>query len=317
MEKIIITTTIMTEIERIINEGILPANFFKPEVLCDFYVDENRKKVWGIQIELYMVLKTICEKHHLKLFTDGGTTIGAVRHKGFIPWDDDIDVCLLRKDYERLKSLAYEFSYPFFLQSPDTDSEYGFSFMRLCNSNTSYDVKPFTYAKFNKGLFIDIFPIDKVTQEDYLIRRKKISALIAKNSARMRKDFPFKSERDLKLIEQNYDSNLSTSDVWHEIENIATQDENIDTPFVSLLVSTQYKAEKKIWPKRVFEGDGIEKDFYPIKVIVPSGYDEQLKIYFGNYMEFPPVEERGTWHSATLLPDIPYKQYYHEKYGLY
>lgn len=306
----------MTECERIIKNGILPESFFKPETICDFYVDENRKKVWAIELELYTILFNLCEKNGLSLFTDGGTTLGAIRHEGFIPWDDDIDVCLLRSDYEKLKKLAGNIPPPFFLQNADTDPEFGFSFMRLTNSNTAYDVKPFTHALFNKGIYIDIFPIDKVTKEDYIQRRELIENLTKKNSAYMRKDFPKKTERDLMLVDKYLDKTMTPSDVWHCIEEIATQDEDKDTPYLSLLVSTQYAPEKKIWPLRVFEGV-VAKDFETIKVNVPIGYDEQLSIYFGDYMQFPPVEERGKWHNSLFMPDIPYKQYYHEQYGLY
>lgn len=306
----------MTECERIVEQGILPVDFFKPETICDFYVDEQHKKIWAIELELYLVLKTLCEKHGLRLFTDGGTTLGSIRHKGFIPWDDDLDVCLLRSDYEKLKQLSKEIPPPFFLQSADTDPEYGFSFMKLCNSNTAYDVRPFTHARFNKGIHIDIFPIDKVTKEDYLRRRQRISKLIQKNSAYMRKDLLEKTERDKMLVDSYLDEKMTPADVWHQIEKIATEDEGMDTPYLSLLVSTQYAPEKKIWAKHVFDGF-VEKDFENIKVKVPSGYDEQLRIYFGDYMKYPPVEERGKWHNATFFPDMPYIQYYHEKYGLY
>ena len=93
-------------------------------------------------------------------------------------------------------------------------------------------------------------------------------------------------------------------------------DEDEDTPYISLLVSTQYAPEKKIWPKHIFV-DGVCKPFENKEVVVPVGYDEQLKIYFGDYMKFPPVAERGKWHAAQFFPDIPYKDYYMNEFGLY
>lgn len=306
----------MTECERIIRSGGVSKSFLEPETICDFYVDENRKKVWAIEIDLYTKLLKVCKKHNIQLFTDGGTTLGAVRHKGFIPWDDDLDVCLLRKDYDHLKSLSEEFSHPYFLQSPETDAEYGFSFMKLCNSNTTYEVRPFTHAKFNHGIHIDIFPIDKVTKEDYIERRCLIAKLIAENSAYMRRNLPVKTERDKEMINYNLKGNyISPLDNWKKIEAIAKCDESKDTEYLSLLVSTQYAPEKKLWSKYIFE-NAVGMDFSGINVYVPIGYKEQLSIYFGRYMQFPPIEQRGTWHSAQFFPDIPYKEYYKKHYNV-
>lgn len=305
----------MTECERIIKEGILPESFFIPETICDFYVDEQRKKIWAIEIDLYLELERVCNKHGIRLFTDGGTTLGAIRHKGFIPWDDDLDVCMLRKDYELLKTLTTEFEHPYFLQNSATDPEYGFSFMKLCNSNTAYDVRPFTHAIFNHGIHIDIFPIDKVTTDDYLDRRNKIEKLISANSAYMRKDLPCKTDRDEQMIKTYLNGFVSCLNTWEQIESTAMVDEDKDTDYLSLLVSTQYKPERKIWPKHIFD-NAIKMPFSGIWVNVPIGYYEQLTIYFGNFMEYPPKEQRGAWHSAQFFPDTPYKEYYKQTYNV-
>ncbi|MBD5509240.1 MAG: LicD family protein [Lachnospiraceae bacterium] len=303
----------MTEVERIYQENWLPKDFWEKKVSCDYTVSENMKKVWAIELDLYKEFARVCEKNNLSYFTDGGTTLGAIRHKGFIPWDDDIDVCMPRNSYEKLKELSKEFRHPYFLQNVYTDPSYGYSFMRLRNENTTVVVEPFTYCKFSQGIFIDIFPLDKVTKEDYLPRREKIYELIMKNSAYMRYDFPNKSERDKEVVARYYDSSLSPVDIFEKIEKLAMQDEEIETEYLSLLVSTQYEASKKIWPKRIFD-DYIEKEFESIMVRVPVGYDEQLHLYFGHYMEFPPIEQRGMWHKTQFYPDIPYKEFYQEKY---
>lgn len=303
----------MTEAERISKEGWLPASFWQEQTLCGHKVTEHMKKVWAIELDLYRAFEKVCVKHGLEFFTDGGTTLGAVRHGGFIPWDDDFDVCLPRDSYEKLKTLAGEFAAPYFLQNAHTDPEFGYSFMRLRNENTAVVVEPFQYCKFCQGIYIDVFPIDKVREDDYIERREKIAALIKKNSAYMRRDCLDQSERDRLLVEQYCDLSMPPAAVFDEIEKIATQDEGTATDHLSLLVSTQYDASKKIWPKRVFDSY-VEKDFEGVKVRIPAGYDEQLKIYFGNYMEYPPVEARGDWHHIQFYPDIPYRDFYRETY---
>ena len=114
----------MTEIERIIKEGTIKENFLEPEVICDFYVDEQRKKIWAIEIDLLKEIDRVCKKYNLRYFLMWGSLIGAVRHKGFIPWDDDLDIAMPRKDYEILMSHYDDFVSPYFLQTPFTDDGY-------------------------------------------------------------------------------------------------------------------------------------------------------------------------------------------------
>ncbi len=304
----------MSECERILSTGIIPKDFYNEEIICGFFVDTNHKKLWSILLDLFLVLENVCKKHGLRLFSDGGTTLGAIRHNGFIPWDDDLDVCLLREDYDKLMLLSHEFKHPYFLQNPYSDPEYSFSFMRLCNSNTSQEIHPFTHCKYNKGVNIDIFPIDKVTVEDYIPRRNKISNLIAMSSAYMRKNYPWKTDRDVEML-RTLDNDTSPIRIWEEIQKIAVEDERKKTDYCSLLVSVQYDPQKKIWPSRIFD-DIVYKDFCSIKMPVPSGWEEQLKIYFGNYMQFPSIEERGKWHKSFIWEDRPYKEVYKEKYDI-
>ncbi len=305
----------MTEADRIYQEGWLPEAFWKEKVSCGYTISANMKKVWAIELDLYKEFARVCEKNGLIYFTDGGTTLGAVRHGGFIPWDDDLDVCMPRSSYERLKNLASEFKSPYFLQNAHTDPEYGYSFMRLRNENTTADTRRFSTCRFNHGIFIDIFPLDKVTQEDYLPRREKIHELIMANSAYMRRNFHNKSERDQAIISQYYNREAAPADIFKEIEKVAMQDEETETDYISLIVSTQYDASRKIWPKEIFTAY-VEKEFESIRVRIPAGYDKQLHIYFGDYMEYPPVEMRKGCHDIHYYPDVPYREFLRERYHL-
>ena len=211
----------MTETERIYREGWLSKEFWEEEIRCGYRVPPNIKKVWAIELDLYREFSRICDENNLAYFTDGGTTLGAVRHNGFIPWDDDLDVCLPRDSYEKLKKLSTAFKEPYFFQNVYTDSEYGYSFMRLMNENTTVVLDAYSYSKFKHGICIDIFPLDKVTQEDYLPRREKMYELIMENSAYMRFNRPQKSERDREVIAQYYDSSTNLREKFEEIEALA------------------------------------------------------------------------------------------------
>ena len=99
----------MTEIERLIEKGVFKESFFEEEYKCDFKVDVVRKKVWAIEIDLLLEFDRVCKKHGLKYFLAFGSLLGAIRHQGFIPWDDDMDVVMPRDDYQKLWLYAEDF----------------------------------------------------------------------------------------------------------------------------------------------------------------------------------------------------------------
>ena len=152
----------MTEVERIMSKGAFPEDFLKEETRCEFRITEKQKKIWMIELDMLMEFMRVCEKHGLKYYIVFGTLLGTIRHNGFIPWDDDIDVCMPRDDYERFLKLADEFEAPVFLQIPETDPGYFYSHPKLRNSNTTGFSDIRGCFGFNSGLWIDIFPLDKV-----------------------------------------------------------------------------------------------------------------------------------------------------------
>jgi len=172
----------------------IPADFFAEEVRCDYKVDSEMKKVWAVELDLLDQLLAVCKKHDIKIFASGGTLLGTVRHEGFIPWDDDIDMMMFREDYEKLCEVAkYEFEEPYFFQTEYTDPGSLRGHAQLRNSETTgiLNNEKGKY-KFNQGIFIDIFPLDVVVDDETLFekqyrqawRYKKIAGLFSKLSTR-------------------------------------------------------------------------------------------------------------------------------------
>jgi len=124
-------------------------------------MDDRLRRLQLCELEILKEFARVCGKHGLHYFLAGGTLLGAVRHQGFIPWDDDIDVAMPRKDYERFARLAPQELVPqFFYQSPDTDPHYFLTYNKIRKNGTAVYEERFKAAKFHEGVFIDIFPLD-------------------------------------------------------------------------------------------------------------------------------------------------------------
>lgn len=116
-----------------------------------------------VMLEMVKVLDSICKKYDIPYFLYGGTLLGAIRHNGFIPWDDDLDVAMMRNDYKRLlKVLPDELPEHIVLQTNDTDKNYFFFVGKLRDKRSFLDEGGFDSVFKERGIFIDIFPLDKL-----------------------------------------------------------------------------------------------------------------------------------------------------------
>lgn len=95
----------------------LSEDFFQEEILADTFVSRALKEVWAVNLDLLDCLQRFCQQHQLRFFMGFGTLLGAFRHQGFVPWDDDVDILMPRRDFEKLKGLWSEFSAPYFCRT--------------------------------------------------------------------------------------------------------------------------------------------------------------------------------------------------------
>ena len=296
----------MTEIDRIIQNGIVSADYFREEVENDFLVDVNRKKLWAIMLDLIYVFDAVCKKYHLTYYVFYGALLGVVRHKGFIPWDDDFDVAMPREDYEKFIRLSHEFKEPYFLQTPYTDPECFYSFAKIRNSRTTGIVKMFQYAKYNHGIWISIFPLDHWDDNGGRERYEQIRKLVIDCSTYMRINNPDLDEKNRERVAA-YHSNPMHD--FEEIQRLARSCKDTNSKYVMTAVVTQGRYDQKLLDAADFE-KSIPMQFENLQVMVPSGYDRLLRVWYDDYMELPPKEERGNWHAGTFFDaDIPYKEY--------
>ena len=297
----------MTEIDRIINKGLVTPDYLKREIICDFLVDEKRKRIWAVELDLIQEFDCICRKHHLNYFLMFGSLLGAIRHNGFIPWDDDIDVGMLRDDYEKLLSLKDEFHSPYFLQTPYTDDGYFYSYAKVRNSNTTGLTTNFQYQNINWGIMLDIYPLDKFIWNGAEDRYKAVSELAIDNSNFMRKSQPNPSQSEKNRIAKYSGRNPLHN--YEEIQRISTQFNNTESDLLSVSCLTLYSLERNVFYKQDF--DALEyQDFEGLQLPIPKGYDRILNTIYPNYMQLPPINQRGEWHSNVIFdPDKPYTAY--------
>ena len=153
----------------------LPEHFLDSEERCGYLVSEQMKRIWAVQLDLMHELLRVCAKHGIKIFGSDGTMLGAVRHRGFIPWDDDMDFSILREDYIRLCAVAEaEFKHPYFFQTEYSDPGCLRGHAQLRNTETTAIIqKERRMCTFNQGIFIDIFPLDRAPDDEALLARQK------------------------------------------------------------------------------------------------------------------------------------------------
>lgn len=156
----------------------LPEHFLDEEIRCNYTVSHKMKKVWAVELDLLNEFMRVCKKYNITYYADAGTSLGAVRHKGFIPWDDDIDVMMFRDQYQKLCKIAKkEFKHPYFFQTEDTDPGSLRGHAQLRNSLTTGILQCELAGKwgYNQGIFLDIFPIDSIPDDDEIFSKMQKS----------------------------------------------------------------------------------------------------------------------------------------------
>jgi lipopolysaccharide cholinephosphotransferase len=284
--------------------------FLKGEKIDGYYVDENMKKVWLSELEILEKFIAVCKKYNLKYFLAGGTLLGCIRHKGFIPWDDDIDIDMLREDYEKLIEIGpKEFTGKFFFQTVDTDKNYYRPHIQIRNSETTAIVEHEKGLEFNQGIFIDIFPLDAAPNNrvkrfihsrlTYLINGIGYAAVMIN---------PKVNESIFKIIAHYLAKPIFWFIDYHTYFNwfekiIAkyNNDKYLDIGEISF----DYH-DKCIW-KREWFNETVELDFEYLKASCPVGYDLVLSKTFGDYMT--PVKEPSYHGNIIFDTEKSYRAY--------
>ena len=269
------------------------------------------------QLDLLKAFIKVCEKHNLKWFLIGGSTLGAIRHKGFIPWDDDIDLGMPREDYDKFMELQYEFEgTPYFIQNFKSDPCYIYNYGKLRDSSTTFIENFYKNHRINHGIWLDIFPIDGIsrTMVDPKKLAKKIRFIwfqvwLSYLPALRRK---VRKETWFKDILLNIVAGLFyVFDIAH-YRNKRVERYIRKIPFNEAVMAANcfgFNMSKEAMDANIFR-ETIKVPFEDIEVNVVKDYDTYLRNIYGEYMTPPPPEKQiGHHYNKGFDLHMGYQEY--------
>ena len=301
----------------------LPEHFLDEEIRCNYTISHKMKKVWAIELDLLNEFQRVCKKYNLSYYSDSGTTIGAIRHQGFVPWDDDIDIVMMRSDYEKLRSVAAtEFKHPYFFQVEDTDPGSARGHIQLRNSETTGILKHEFKRnyKFNQGIFIDIFPLDAIPDDEQLFKKQiEDSEDLKEKMFQMRflveEYFLFKRwnfvAKIINKIKYNRYHDLKKhpkgyNHFFQKYDQVISQYNGVNTKRIANLSITPYKEFRLRW--REDYSSALIKPFEFMNIPVPNGYDRILTKVYGDWKK--PIPSPSGHGEIILDPEQPYFVFY-------
>lgn len=260
------------------------------------------KDIWQVELEILDEIDRVCKENGLRYSLGYGTLLGAVRHGGFIPWDDDIDIMMPRKDYDRLRMIWNEQAKAgFLLQDETMFDDYMNNFAKVRKDHTTFlQFESERTCKYHTGFFVDIFPGDRIAPVG--IQRRIQYAALALNLLYNRSYTSgaggfrgFAEKVLLKLVPKKYHAKVSIAcgkfaQRWNKNEE------------AELFFPNAAAAILHLYPSKAF--DTLEKRLFEGKYYSAfRDYDTILRIEFDDYMQLPPEEER-VWKHYPLLVDF-------------
>ena len=266
------------------------------------------REIQQMELGIMEYIHETCQKIGVKYFLAYGSLIGAVRHKGFIPWDDDMDICMLREDYEKLQD--YLIANPderYEVMSYKNNLNYVYPFMKVQDNHT-YLLEEDVRIDSNMGIYVDIFPVDGY--EDDSVFKDKMTRLIKK---RQLSCYTFKGITNTKSLLNSLIRYISviifyftnTNKYIRGIDELAQSRKVDDYELVDYLIYKDMNKPvwKREWLKQTITGVFEGKEF-----MIPKNYHEILTSDYGDYTQLPPVELRSSHHDFQLWKIIKVSQ---------
>lgn len=265
------------------------------------YTPELIRKMQLIELEILKEIDKICRENGIAYQADGGTLLGAVRHEGFIPWDDDIDIRMLRKDYERFCEICKTEldSDKYFLQTYYTDPGYRWGYARVLRKDTFFNRENQEMLTMQRGIFMDIFPCDGMPEKGINKNLFNFECFIARKIMYS----PVGAVHEKNIIKKNLYKilrHLPKKVGIYLFEYLIHKYENKDTALIRTLGWNG--KEENLGFQRSWMLESCELPFEDMQIKAPKDYDAFLRFMFGDdYMTPPPVDKRIPKHTAVEI----------------
>ena len=250
--------------------------------------DYNLRPLWDALLDVYRELARICDRHHLRYYACGGTALGAVRHHGFIPWDDDLDIFMPRPDYSRFVELAQkELPEGYAWKSIENDPSYVQLFGKVLCTKQSLVEKVMAKSRLNllQGIYVDVLPLDGVP-----VRGLQLFLWLARRSIWRHLPNVLNGNQKARLRQQRFRAAID----FDTAERVEDSKESAK------------RLKRTAWTAKTF-GEPVWMDFESVKMPMPHDWDEYLRGMIGlDYMQLPPPEMRVSSHQAMNRLDNRY-----------
>lgn len=251
------------------------------------------------QLDLMVELDRICKKWDIPYFLTAGTLIGAVRHNGFIPWDDDLDVGILWEDYARLKEACEQDLDPaYYLHSWDSDPSSPHPFYKLKIRGTHYPEQIAVKSQMDDGIFIDIFPFDNAPDDPKLRKKQHRERIILRKFLLLRAGFDLGGKnlaKKLVYVFLKAIAYMRPMSAWKKSFTKLRNRYNRGKTREAVNLCGAYAYEKECQRREILEEVVLHK-FEDQEFCIPANYDEFLTRCYGNYMQPPPEAQRVGIH---------------------
>ena len=259
------------------------------------YPPDVLKHIQEVELMILEDFINFCNKHEICYFMDGGSLLGCIRHEGFIPWDDDIDIIMFRNQYEKFLKYSHELTDKYDVLNSDNYDDYCRLYTKLSLKGTRVEAIQDNNADFTLGINVDVFVFDNIPNQKFRRKLFKFQRNVFHNILWMYEvttsDLYVSKNKErlghlIRFLFRLFNINNKKLKKWGS--KLVAKSQNIDSDFVGNF-STSYKLDH--FNKKIFKEINKVK-FENLEVMIPCGFDDYLSTIYGDYMKLPPKDQQ-------------------------